>query len=340
MAMKVMCYNVGEKTMTFRTNATMSLFTRKQLEKGGSAFLNEVLNRDLAFMRGVPNTVQYWQERRKELFAMIRQLGKPHVFLTMSVSELQWNRLIDTLERLRVGPEGRARVIEALCSTQRADLVNNDPVTCAIYTHRIFDVIMNILKDKRCSLLKPYVVVDYFKRVEFQQRGSAHVHTILSLDNAPADKELCGDMPRTLEMLNVLLMLDTSLLKCPQTQTHEHTLTCRKYGGPKCRFGAPFMPSDCTRIVVPFPPLGEDEDPVEKARRDRLKTKYNEMHETLEHGNFASLDEFLTTCNVHSEDEYLDSPPKKASTGDISGNISPEYILPHVWLSHILTKDI
>lgn len=91
MAMKVMCYNVGEKTMTFRTNATMSLFTREQLEKGGSAFLNEVLNRDLAFMRGVPNTVQYWQERRKELFAMIRQLGKPHVFLTMSASELQWN---------------------------------------------------------------------------------------------------------------------------------------------------------------------------------------------------------------------------------------------------------
>lgn len=64
--MKVMRYNVAEKTMTFRTNATTSSFTRQQLESSGREFLDEV------FMRGVPNTVQYWQDRRKELFAMIR----------------------------------------------------------------------------------------------------------------------------------------------------------------------------------------------------------------------------------------------------------------------------
>lgn len=71
-AMKVMRYNVAEKAMTFRTNATTSSFTRQQLESSGREFLDEVLNRDLVFMRGVPNTVQYWQDRRKELFAMIR----------------------------------------------------------------------------------------------------------------------------------------------------------------------------------------------------------------------------------------------------------------------------
>ncbi|KAH6940999.1 hypothetical protein HPB50_011893 [Hyalomma asiaticum] len=65
--------------------------------------------------------------------------------LKLSASELHRDRLLETLERLRVGPEGRARAIEELSALERVELVNNDPVACAIYTHRIFDVIMNIL---------------------------------------------------------------------------------------------------------------------------------------------------------------------------------------------------
>ncbi|KAH7978537.1 hypothetical protein HPB49_005815 [Dermacentor silvarum] len=61
---------------------------------------------------------------------------------------------------------------------------------------------MNVLRDKRCSPFRPYVVRDYFKRVEFQQRGSAHVHVILWLEDAPEDEELSGAegaMPKTLD---------------------------------------------------------------------------------------------------------------------------------------------
>lgn len=102
---------------------------------------------------------------------------------------------------------------------ERVELVNDDPVACAIYTNRIFH---NVLKDKRCSPFKPYVVVDYFKRVEFQQRGSAHVHTILWLEEAPQE-EVSSHMPRTLEMVETLLTLDTDLLARPRTQIHAHT---------------------------------------------------------------------------------------------------------------------
>ncbi|XP_077560786.1 uncharacterized protein LOC144175598 [Haemaphysalis longicornis] len=216
MAAKVMRYNVAETAMTFRTNAATDSITREQLEKGGKRFLDEMLDRDLGFLRGVPNTVQYWQDRRKDLFAMIRQLGKPHAFLTMSASEVHWERLLETLERLRVGPAGRARVIAEMMAWERVELVNNDPVTCAIYTNRIFDVIMNVLNDKRCSPFKPYVVRDYFKRVEFQQRARAR-----------------------------------------HPGTHQHTHTCYKRGRTKCRFGAPFMPSASTEILVPFPPIAD-----------------------------------------------------------------------------------
>lgn len=107
MAMEVMRH-VSEKTMTFRTNPITSSFTRQQLESGGRKFMDEVLNRDLAFMRGVPNVVEYWKDHRKELFAMICQVGKPHAYVTISAAEVHCDRLLKTLERLRVGPEGVA----------------------------------------------------------------------------------------------------------------------------------------------------------------------------------------------------------------------------------------
>ncbi|EEC16187.1 hypothetical protein IscW_ISCW012411 [Ixodes scapularis] len=114
MAMKVMRYNVSQKTMTFRTNSITNKIIRKQLETAGTAFMDEVVNRDLAFISGIPYTVQYWQDRHKELIAMIRQLGKPHAFLTLSAAEIHWHRLVETLERLRVDPEGIARALHEL----------------------------------------------------------------------------------------------------------------------------------------------------------------------------------------------------------------------------------
>ncbi|KAH8029506.1 hypothetical protein MRX96_025700 [Rhipicephalus microplus] len=182
MAPKVMRYNVAESNIMFRTNETTGSITREHLESGGKKFLEEVLDRDLAFMRGLPNTVQYWQDRRRELFAMTRQLGKPHVFLTMSASEVHWERLLKTLERLRVGPDGPPRPVSEMMAWEHVELVNEDPVACAMYINRIFDVIMKVLADRNCSSFRPYLIRAYFKRVEFQQRGSAHVHVILWLE--------------------------------------------------------------------------------------------------------------------------------------------------------------
>ncbi|KAL3212986.1 hypothetical protein MRX96_035739 [Rhipicephalus microplus] len=59
----------------------------KQLKSGGRNFMDEVHNRDLALVRSVPYTMQYWQERSKELFPMITLLGKLRGLLTPSVAE-------------------------------------------------------------------------------------------------------------------------------------------------------------------------------------------------------------------------------------------------------------
>ncbi|KAL3190343.1 hypothetical protein MRX96_019405 [Rhipicephalus microplus] len=113
---------------------------------------------------------------------------------------------------------------------------------------------MKVSYDGQPSRICPYAVVDFFKRIEFQQRGSAHIHTTLWLGNAP-NEEFCSDMPKTLEMVNSCstCVLGTSRLKRPRTQVDTHIHTCYKHDRTKCKSSASFTPSAETRIVVPFP---------------------------------------------------------------------------------------
>lgn len=110
-----MRHNVVE-SMPFHTNRMANTITCGQLESG--EFLEEALNRHLAFMRDILNTMQYWQDRTKELFTRIRLLGKLHAFLTLSAAEVHWDRLVETLEHLRVDPEGIARAVQDLNSLE------------------------------------------------------------------------------------------------------------------------------------------------------------------------------------------------------------------------------
>lgn len=300
MAAKVMRFNVVDQTVTFRTNASTDAITRQQLEYGD--FVKDAIDRDLAFMRGIPNTVMYWQERKREVSAMIRQLGKPNAFLTMSASEVHWDKLIAALHRLQVQSGREMAPVEELTDMQRVELCNDDPVAVAMYCDRIFGVLLSILQDKRHSPFRPYVVLDYFKHVEFQQHGSPQVHILLWLDNVP-DEELSTDMPKTVEMMEALVSLDADSLRRPQTQVHQHTSTCYKKGSRRCRFGAPFMPMKTTRVIVPFPPT---DNANQRAYHVRCKEQYHRMRADLEHTDFDSITQFWRKFGVRNEKHYVD----------------------------------
>lgn len=65
------------------------------------SFLENAVDNDLAFMKGVPNTVNCWQQQKRDVLAMIRQLGQLTVFLALLASELHWPHLLSLLERLQ-----------------------------------------------------------------------------------------------------------------------------------------------------------------------------------------------------------------------------------------------
>ncbi|XP_042143722.1 uncharacterized protein LOC121834054 [Ixodes scapularis] len=300
MAMKVFRHRVaGDMCVAFRNIKALETLTKQQLLD--KDFVQQAVEHDMAFMHGIPNTVQYWTKRKKDLFAMIRQLGKPTAFLTLSASEMHWPDLLQLLQRLRLKPGEIEVPLEQMNSIYRAQLVNDDPVVCAIYFDRLVRVILNILRNTRVSPFRPYIVVDYFKRIEFQHRGSAHAHILLWLHNAP-NEELSMLMPQTLEIANVLLSIDNGCLKRERTQVHQHTHTCYKHNTTKCRFNAPFMPIDECMVVVPFPTVDNE---AQKKKIESLLNKYEAMHQALETTNYDSMEQFWEHHGVADKAEYI-----------------------------------
>lgn len=161
--------------------------TRQMVED--QEYLEKCLDTNLSFLKSIPNSVHYWAYRKKDLFAMIRQLGRPSLFFTLSACESTWHDLLAVLYRLKNGTEFKgADIVEELNSLTRCTLVNDDPVTCAVYFDKLVAVILAILKSPCYSPFGRYKVLDHFKRIEFQHRGSPHAHILLWLDNDPRNQ--------------------------------------------------------------------------------------------------------------------------------------------------------
>ncbi|XP_037868533.2 uncharacterized protein LOC119628351 [Bombyx mori] len=150
LAMKIMRLRVSENiSIAFKPIGQGINITKDQILS--SEYLNGCMDSNLAFLKSIPNSVQYWQSRKKDLFAMIRQLGKPTVFLTMSANEISWKWLLKTLHKLKYGTEITDLEIDQLHYKVKAELINEDAVTCAIYFNKLVNVIMKILQHKTVS---------------------------------------------------------------------------------------------------------------------------------------------------------------------------------------------
>ena len=97
-AMKVLRLRVSSGLYsTFVVTARTANITRRMLED--RLFLEHCVEKNSAFLKSIPNSMEYWSNRKEDLFAMIRQLGKPTLFLTLSANEVRWPNLLRTLHR-------------------------------------------------------------------------------------------------------------------------------------------------------------------------------------------------------------------------------------------------
>ncbi|GFY21522.1 helitron_like_N domain-containing protein [Trichonephila clavipes] len=265
-------------------------------------FMDECIDKNFVFLKSIPNSIQYWMTRKKDLFAMLRQLGKPTVFFTISANEIKWPKLLKILHGLSDSFKD-IHVEDPLVNlnrSQRSHLVNEDPVTCFVYFNKLVDTIMAMLQAKMTyNPFGPYRVLDYFLRIEFQHRGSPRAHVLLWLENDPHEK-ISENMPKTIQLLTDLCSVSRNDLpgELYANQVYKHTFTCTKRGETSCRFGIPYWPMTETRVLLPLP---KDDE-----RKNGLQTRATKLRKLLEEKNYETLGEFLVDNNLTMA-HYLDT---------------------------------
>ena len=254
------------------------------------------LDEGYRIFKTIRNSPQYWENQKKEVFAMIRQLGLPTLFMSLSANDLHWTELIIALGKLIDNKDyTEALKNNTLSWGTRSRLVQSDPVTCVRhFDHRVSQFIQTILKSPQSPLGS---LEDYFYRVEFQQRGSPHIHMLAWITGSPKYGE--NDNEEVIGYINQVASCSSDV---PHEwnvfldfQRHKHSRSCRKGGSPICRFGIPFPPMRKTEIIQPY--SGDDH------------LVYEEYYKTVQEHlckleKDITFDEFLHEVGL-SEDDYM-----------------------------------
>nr|XP_037874150.1 uncharacterized protein LOC110384711 isoform X16 [Bombyx mori] len=292
------CVNVAFKHVGQGTSITKDTIESEE-------YINNCLETNLAFLRCIPNSAWFWSDRKKDLFAMIRQLGPPTAFMGLSANETGWENLLKLLYKLKnEGAEISDKFLAEISYMYKAQLVNEDAVTCAIYFNKKVNCLLKVLQSKKRSPFGKYRVVHYFKRIEFQHLGSPHAHILLWLENVPED--LLSNDPEVIKLIDELVSVSASEASGNiKLVTHKHTSTCYKKMNPnkkqECRFGAPFMPTKKTVYLIPM----KDTDPdYSEALFKEYKKRFKFIRNNLEYFDYTNFDEFYSHNYIISDDHY------------------------------------
>ena len=108
----------------------------------------------------------------------------------------------------------------------------------------------NVLKSKQIPIGE---IQDFFYRVEFQQRGSPHIHALFWVKDAPQlGKNPISDITAFVDKYVTCESdsqgdVDGELINL---QLHRHAKTCKKKGQNIWRFNFPIFPMPATMILI------------------------------------------------------------------------------------------
>ena len=212
--------------------------------------LSQFMRNDKAysFMKNIRGSPPYYQRVFYDLLAMIRQLGTPTWFFTLSAADLKWPDMIQTIAR-QYGVIYTDDEVAGLSFDDKSNWLKRNPVTAARhFQYRLNSLFQGFLK----SSAKPLgEIADYAIRIEFQARGSPHAHCVLWVKDAPKymdspDNAVCDFIDK---YVSCELPADDSKLKelVSLLQQHKHSSYCKR--NKTCRFNFPKPPSPKTLIT-------------------------------------------------------------------------------------------
>ena len=254
------------------------------------------------FLNALRGSPPYFEKAKKDLFAMIRQLGPATLFCSFSSAETQWLHLLRILGQLVDNKQYTKEQLESLNWQDRCRLIQSDPVTCARhFDYQVNQFLTNFLLSSAQPLGK---ISDWFYRVEYQQRGSPHIHMLIWLENAPkfhidSDKEITAFIDKVITCHKP--DENAELQNLVNRQMHRHSHTCRKNTNSQCRFNYPQPPMKDTIILSPLDQeTSQNEVKLHKQNWKAIKKYLDDMKE----GEEISFDQFLLNLCM-TEEHYL-----------------------------------
>lgn len=216
------CVSVALRMRNSNNKENKAKITAGELTKSENA---DLIEDSYVFMKQIRGPPAYWRNELLNLLAKIYTLGPPTWFITLSAADLHWPELFQTLS-----PNIE---VAKLTKSDKWRLMRENPNLVAKHFNRRKNAFLKqILKGKSKPLGE---VTDYFMRIEFQMRGSPHIHMFLWVLNAPdldtkqgqvdapafIDKYVSTEIPNEHSDKDLHYLVKT-------LQVHHHTKTCRK----------------------------------------------------------------------------------------------------------------
>lgn len=79
------------------------------------------------FLMQIPGTPPYWQKFMYEVIVMVKPLGIPTWFVTLSFADLRWPELLQILARIQ-GNDLTDEQVDALSYNEKCQMLNRNPV--------------------------------------------------------------------------------------------------------------------------------------------------------------------------------------------------------------------
>ena len=279
-------------------------------------------DRGYGFMSPIKGTPAYWKKFLSDVLAMVKQLGLPTFFMTLSCADLRWNELVSIISKLK-GENLTDEQIINMSYFERCSYLNQNPVLLARHFQYRVETFFKVI-----IINGPLGKVTYYAiRVEFQVRGSPHIHSFLWVLNAPVlDKNNVDSYVRFVDTIVKAYVPDINenaeLHSLITTyQIHSHSKSCRKYKNQNCRYHFGRFFTDRTIISLPLSDeLTKEEKVTRLEQREILLNKVTEyINENLDpkkrnilHPDKADFEHVLSISEILqkldiSEQHYYDA---------------------------------
>lgn len=309
-----------KKLELLKLSEKIAIYLRKKCIKGevtvsqvtNETYINNMIQHDDAYklLERLPTSPAYWKREGREIRGMIRQLGIPTFFITLSSAETKWGDLLRILKKVNENIDISSELAQNLDFVEKANLIRNDPVTCARYFSHRMNAMLNLIKNKK-GFFKNHNCTNFYWRIEVQQRGSLHLHGLFWMEQVPKyNKYDQKNVDNLIQIIDQYITTDIDELEnedIKMYQFHRHKKTCKRIlkGETICRFKFPKPPLPETMILTPL----EDEYlelkmEFHKMNYSRIIMYLNSLDET---DKIFQCDDFIGFLSINeiSYDDYI-----------------------------------